>query len=146
MIAIEPEVLLTTKGAKFSDSQGSGSFTMKYIEVPVLVRYEAVGSGGMRPFVLGGPAIALRASCDLEGIDAGVSVDISCDEAEAQGLKFKSVDYGLIVGGGVAFDVGGRGFSIGVRYDHSLSEVADNSNIKHRVLSILATFEFPWMR
>jgi hypothetical protein len=119
---------------------------MKYIEVPVLVRYEAAGSGGMRPFVLGGPAIALRASCDLEGIDAGVTVDISCDEAEAQGLKFKSVDYSLIVGGGVAFDVGGRGLSIGVRYDHSLSEVADNSNIKHRVLSIVATFEFPWMK
>jgi len=145
-IAIEPEVLVTTKGAKFSDSQGSGSFTMKYVEVPVLVRYESVGAGGMRPFVFGGPAIALKASCDLEGTDAGLTVDIGCDEVEAQGLKFKSVDYGLIVGGGVAFDIGGRALSIGARYDHSLTEVAEGSNIKHRVISIVATFEVPWMR
>jgi hypothetical protein len=93
-----------------------------------------------------GPAIALKASCDLEGIEGGVSSSISCDQIEGDGLKFKSVDYGVIVGAGLAFDVYGRTFNVGARYDHSLAEIDDQSGIKHRVISLMATFEFPWMK
>jgi hypothetical protein len=145
-VAIEPQILFTSKGANFNDPSGSGSFTMNYVQVPVLVQYNAAGSGRTRPFVFGGPAIALKASCDLEGLEGAASVSISCDQLEADGLKFRSVDYGVIVGGGVAFDMGGRTVSVGARYDHSLADVDDASGIRHRVISIIATFEFPWRK
>ena len=145
-VAIEPQVLFTSKGANFDDSSGGGSFTMNYVQVPLLIRVSAGGSGRARPFAFAGPAIALKASCDLEGIEGGVSTSISCDQLEGDGLKFKSVDYGVIVGVGLAFDVSGRTFSVGARYDHSLAEIDDQSGIKHRVISLMATFEFPWMK
>jgi len=145
-LAIEPQVLFTSKGAKFEDSSGGGSIKMNYVQVPVLLRITAAPSGTMRPFVFGGPAIALKASCDLEGLVGGTSTSISCDQLESDGVKFKSVDYGLIVGGGLAFDVGGRTLSVGARYDHSIAEIDDASGVKHRVISIMATLEFPWMK
>ena len=61
-VAIEPQVLFTSKGANFEDSSGGGSITMNYVQVPLLVRVGAGGSGRARPFVFGGPAIALKAS------------------------------------------------------------------------------------
>jgi hypothetical protein len=145
-VAIEPQVLFTSKGANFEDSSGGGSITMNYVQFPLLIRVSAGGSGRARPFVFAGPAIALKASCDLEGIEGGVSSSISCDQIEGDGLKFKSVDYGVIVGAGLAFDVYGRTFNVGARYDHSLAEIDDQSGIKHRVISLMATFEFPWMK
>src|SRR3954468_12653106 len=45
-LAIQPEVVFTTKGAKFNDAQGGGTFAMNYIEVPLLLRYDAAASGG----------------------------------------------------------------------------------------------------
>src|SRR5947209_3011985 len=85
--AIEPEVLSTTKGANFSDSQAGGSFSMRYVELPVLLRYDAAGSNKIHPFFFGGPAVSLEASCELKGSDGTASVSIGCDEVEAQGLK-----------------------------------------------------------
>ena len=101
----------------------------------------------MPPLVLySRPAIAIRASCDFEFVDGGVSTSASCDEIEENGVKFKSVDYGVIVGAGLAFDVNGKTLSVGARYDHSLADINDASGIKHRVISLMATFEFPWMK
>ena len=147
-VALEPQVLFTSKGAHFEDSGGGGSIRMNYIQVPLLVRVSGSSSGqsGMHPFVFGGPAIAIKASCDIEGTEGGVSASISCDQLEADGVKFNSVDYGVIVGAGLGFNVGGRTFSIGARYDHSLADIDDASGIKHRVISIMATLEFPWMK
>ncbi len=145
-VAIEPQVLFTSKGASFEDASGGGSISMSYIQLPVLLRITGPANGEWRPFGFVGPAIALKASCNLEGIDSGVRTSVRCAELEADGVKFKSFDYGLVVGGGFAFDVQGRTFSIGARYDHSLADIDEVSGIKHRVISVIASFEFPWMK
>jgi hypothetical protein len=147
--AIEPEFLYTTKGAVSNENQPSGvkatsTLKMNYVEVPVLLRLDVSPSGDVRPFLYGGPAIAFKASCNVEGTSQGVSISSTCDAFEVQGAKVNTVDYGLIGGGGVAFNVGGRALSIGARYDHSLRKISSDSDVKHRVISVLATFEFPW--
>jgi len=147
-VSLEPQVLFTSKGAHFEDSSGGGSITMNYIQVPLLVRVRGSSSGRseMHPFVFGGPAIALKASCNVEATDGSVRASFSCDQLEEGDVKFNSVDYGVIVGAGLGFNVGGRMFSIGARYDHSLADIDDASGVKHRVISIMATLEFPWMK
>lgn len=147
--AIEPEFLYTTKGAVSNQTEPDGTKTsatlkMNYVEVPVLLRLDVAPSGDVRPFVYAGPAISFKASCNIEGTSQGVSISSSCDALDAQGAKLKTVDYGLVGGGGVAFNVGGKAFSIGARYDHSLGKISSDDDAKHRVISVLATFEFPW--
>jgi hypothetical protein len=148
-VAVEPEFLYTTKGAVSNGTEPNGTKTtatlkMNYVEVPVLLRLDLSPSGDTRPFLYAGPAISFKASCTIEGTSQGVSISSTCDALEVQGAKVKTVDYGLIGGGGVAFNVGGRAFSIGARYDHSLGKISSDSDVKHRVISVLATFEFPW--
>jgi hypothetical protein len=143
-VAIQPELLYTSKGVTGNDTDFNAALKMNYIEVPVLVRVDVPTSGRVRPFLYAGPAVSFKASCNIEVSGQGVNINSNCDDFESSGTKMKTVDYGLVGGGGLAFDVGGRTFSIGARYDHSLGKIVDESDSKHRVISVLATLEFPW--
>lgn len=146
IFAIQPELLYTMKGAKFNDAGVTGTLKMNYIEIPVLARFDVSSSSGVRPFFYVGPSISFKASCDLTAEFQGRSETTSCDDATAGQTNIKSVDYGAIVGAGLAFDVSGRAFTLGARYDHSLAKISDDSDIKHRVISVVGTLEFPWGR
>lgn len=143
-VAIQPELLYTSKGVTGNDTDFHATLKMNYIEVPVLVRVDVSTAGKVKPFFYGGPAVSFKASCNFEVSGQGVNINSSCDDFESSGTKLKTVDYGLVGGGGFAFDLGGRKFSIGARYDHSLGKIVDDSDSKHRVISVLATLEFPW--
>ncbi len=144
--SIEPELLYTMKGAGFSDTDASGTVKMNYVEIPVLFRGSIPTSTNARPFFYIGPDIAFRAGCSLEAQGQGISGDVSCDQFEAEGLKFKTVDYGIVIGAGASFDLTGKIFTISARYDHSLGKLVEDSDTKHRVLSLVGTLEFPWRR
>jgi hypothetical protein len=145
-LSIEPELLYTMKGAGFSDNGTNGTVKMNYVEIPVLFRGSFPTSTNARPFLYGGPDIAFRVGCSLEAQGQGISGDVSCDEFESEGLTFKTVDYGIVIGAGVSFDLTGKIFTISARYDHSLGKLVEDSDTKHRVLSLVGTLEFPWRR
>jgi hypothetical protein len=147
--AIQPELFYTMKGAEFSDPTGTGSFKMNYLELPVLARFDIPASVGVKPFVVAGPAVSFKMTCDVEAAGTGFNVSSTCDELQSQSggtTNFNSVDYGVVIGGGLAFDVSGRTFTVGARYNHSFGRIEESSDTKHRVISMLATFEFPWAR
>ena len=146
IFAIQPELLYTMKGAKFNDAGVTGTLKMNYIEIPVLARFDVPSSGGVRPFFYVGPSVSFKVSCDVTAEFQGQSESASCDDPTLGEANVKSVDYGAIVGAGLAFDVSGRAFTLGARYDHSLAKISDNSDIKHRVISVVGTLEFPWGR
>ena len=61
-----------------------------YLELPLLLlRHPA--SGGVRPFVVGGPAFALKSSCEIEATFGGENINQSCDQftEEAGGESVK---------------------------------------------------------
>lgn len=66
-----------------------------------------------------------------------------CDSSAVQAT---STDVGLIIGGGLAFEVSGKSFTLGAGYDHSLAKFEDGFDVKHRVISLLGTLEFPWAK
>lgn len=146
VFAIQPELLYTMKGAKFNDGGATGTLKMNYIEIPVLARFDVPSSGGVKPFFYVGPSISFKLSCDVTAEFQGQSESASCDDQTVGETNVKSVDYGAVVGAGLAFDVSGKAFTLGARYDHSLAKVSDNSDIKHRVISVVGTLEFPWGR
>jgi hypothetical protein len=95
----------------------------------------------VRPFFLAGPALAFNTSCDIEAVTAEGNESGSCGDFDDSPKTF---DMGFMFGGGLAFRHMEHTLSIGVRYNLGLLEIADGADSRHRVLSIVASFEWPW--
>jgi len=149
-VAFQPEVLFVTKGADFPATQTvSGGMKLQYVEVPVVLRLDIPVSGGVRPFAYAGPAFSLKTGCAFEGRAGGVSASINCDDVFGQavepgGVTVRAGDVGGLVGGGLAFDVGGRVLTIGARYEVGFVGTMSDGDSKNRVLSILGSVEWPF--
>ena len=120
---------------------------MNYVEVPLLLRYDVPATGGVKPFVLAGGAVSLKLTCDIDATSSGFSTTTTCEELETQSgssTSFNTFDYGGVVGGGLAFDVSGKTFTVGARYNYSFGRIEKSSDTKHRVISGLVTLEMPW--
>ncbi len=82
------------------------------------------------------------------GFDPG-TITRDCYEQTAQAAqavpraKFSRTDVDGIIGGGLAFDVGGRSMTVSVRYDVGFVKLVTYSDSKNRVLSFLCTLESP---
>lgn len=139
--AFQPELTYSMKGAKTGDGTFDATFKISYIEVPLLLRYEMPTQSSMRPFFHAGPALAFKTSCSIEGSDGTQSVSVGCDGGDS---KTKTFDVGLMFGGGLAFKQMDHTFSVGLRYNLGLIEIADGAESKNRVLSLVGTFEWPW--
>lgn len=115
-----PELLYVQKGTEVTE--GSSSFGMKisYVELPLLFRAN-FGTSATRPFVTAGPAIGVKAGCKLKGEDGSTTVTVDCDDAD---FNVKSVDVGVMFGAGVA----AKRFSISVRYDLGLTNIAKDTD------------------
>lgn len=146
VFSFEPEIFYTMKGASahdLEDPSSTGELKMNYIEIPVLARFElAAATTGPKPFIYAGPALAFKTGCTFEVHDQGFNFSGGCSEFEQAGLEFKSTDFSLLGGIGVAFKTSGHTVSIAARYDHSLSKLTDEIDLKHRVISLVGTFEF----
>lgn len=112
-IAIQPEILFTTKGAELDYNNvfasGNAKFRLNYIEVPLLVRVNItknfnVHAGGYASYLV---------SSKVTG-DGDVAFDQRIDTDDLN--KF---DAGLAAGVGVDFNP----ISIGLRYNHGLTTV-----------------------
>jgi len=146
--AIQPELLYSMKGARLSNAYPSGTYDvvtrsgplLDYVEIPILLRFGAPGSGKAKPFFYGGPALSFKVSCEVDAEGLGNSFVEACDETPDGGAQFKSIDYGLVVGGGLAFDRSNMSFTLGARYNHGLANVADQRSAKNRVISLIVTW------
>jgi hypothetical protein len=141
--SVQPEFLFTMKGAKTSEQGITGTLKLNYIEIPVLGRFDFSASGGVKPFVYAGPAISFNVSCSAEVSGSGISISEDCEDEDI-GESVKKIDYSGVIGGGLAFEVGGRAFAIGARYTHGFASIGENGDAKNRTLSLLASLEFPW--
>ena len=141
--SVQPELLFSMKGAKVSEEGITGTLKLNYVEIPVLGRFDFSASSGVKPFVYAGPAISFNVSCSAEVSGSGINIKTDCED-EDTGESVKKVDYSGVIGGGLAFDVSGRTFTIGARYTHGFASIGDNGDAKNRTISLLASLEFPW--
>jgi hypothetical protein len=114
--ALQPEALVTSKGAKAPADDGGLRLT--YAEVPVLLRVNLVRSGVVQPHLYAGPYAGYRINCRLEGSDTA-----SCDDTPE--VTTRTVDVGGIVGGGLTFGLAGLRATVGARYGFGVSKFAD---------------------
>ncbi|HEV8446646.1 MAG TPA: porin family protein [Gemmatimonadaceae bacterium] len=155
-LAIQPELMFTMKGAHWNSN--SATAKVDYFELPVLARFAVPGFGRVKPFVYGGPAFAYRASCSYDAISyvpGGLEMResrLTCDSLAAigqrasPGVHYSHTDVDGIVGGGLAFGVGGRTMTVGVRYDVGFVRFLSDADSKNRVLSFMGTLEWPFRK
>jgi hypothetical protein len=118
-IAIQPEILFTTKGAELDYNnaflQGNAKFKLNYIEVPLLVRVNItknfnVHAGGYASYLV---------SSKVTG-DGDINFDDAVDTDDLN--KF---DAGLSAGIGVDFSP----ISVGLRYNYGLTTVGKERTV-----------------
>ncbi|MFH6992436.1 porin family protein [Flavobacterium sp. FlaQc-48] len=128
-VAIQPEILFTTKGAKLeydnAFASGDAKFKLNYIEVPLLVRVNITKNFNVHA---GGYASYLVSSKVTGSGDVSFEQEIDRDDLN----KF---DAGIAAGVGVDFNP----ISIGLRYNYGLTNVG-----KERTDAITGTtYTFP---
>lgn len=165
-LAFRPELLYAQKGASASVAlveDGSafdlrGTVALSYLELPLLVQYTVPTAGGLRPHLYAGPALALRTACrvrlraSFDGMSASESA--ACDDGggaggalDAEPADVRRFDAGGVVGGALAFAVGGRVLAVGARYTHGfvrLSDIADAP--RNRAVAVYGSVELPVAR
>ncbi|AHG92921.1 Outer membrane protein beta-barrel domain protein (plasmid) [Gemmatirosa kalamazoonensis] len=146
-VAIRPELLYSMKGAQAREIVNSpagpipSTFTtnVDYVEVPVLARVEVASTGRVAPYLIGGPAVALRGVCDTEErgvVEIGRSTDC--------GDTVRRFDAGMVLGAGVAIGrIGAGALDVGARYDVGLVRIVPGTSERNRALSLTAGFEAP---
>ncbi len=118
------------------------------IEADVDVAYfelaPSITVGNEQVYAIGGPWFALRASCDISIMAAGMSIEQECGE---DSLDLKDTDFGVAGGLGVQFPLG-AGVTIGLEgiYSAGLANVSaedTDSEAKHQSVRGRAVVTLP---
>ncbi len=111
--ALQPEIVFSTQGAKFTEAGTDFNLNLNYINIPVLLQY--MFDNGFR--LQAGPQVGILASANLEANNN--SLDVSDD--------FESLDLGLSVGFSYVNPESNFGYDL--RYNHGLSSINASNNV-----------------
>jgi hypothetical protein len=112
---IQPELHYSVKGGKEDDDGEESVLKLGYIDIPVLFKFDLPVEGkSWAPNIYAGPYIAFLLGADIDGYDVK---DF-----------FNSTDLGLVVGGGLDFNLseGRRLLSFDLRYSIGFSKIYDS--------------------
>lgn len=115
-IAIQPELLYVMRGAK--EDVIDLKLKANYVALPVLIKWMAPTQGSVKPNLFVGPEVAFLMSAKIDTVGGDVDVKDST----------KSVDFGLVFGGGLDFDAGSGRVTFDVRYNLGLTKIDDSSD------------------
>ena len=121
----EADVLFTIRGNNseylnlVTDLQESKTYTMGYLEFPLLFKYMFNMGGTSRPYIMAGPTYSgmMFASQQVEG-------QKSEDVLKSIGLD----DFGFTVGGGFTWFFLDRWYFLDIRYFHGFANISENLN------------------
>lgn len=132
---LQPALLFTTKGSKYTIFESEATITPSFIEIPVNVVYK-FGSGSTKFFVNAGPYFAYGIGGKIKS--GGESVKISFGSGESNDMK--PLDFGLTFGAGVELN----NFIISAHYGLGLANLApvttDNTEAKVKVIGISVAY------
>lgn len=95
-LAIAPELLLVAKGG--SESGGEAALRFRYLEIPVLVRYDLPAPTELTPWLAAGPVVGWMVSCTLSD---GDTFSESCDDAYGPDQSYSRFDFGMTMAVGI---------------------------------------------
>jgi hypothetical protein len=137
---ISGDILFSQKGYTYDNNNNDFKQRINYLEIPVLARYFLNKTGTFRPNLFVGPAIGFKLNAKQnDKTENGRSVadyDNSSD--------FNSVDFGLVGGIGLNFQVGqGKRILFDARYNYGVSDISKaNGSIGNSTISLVFGYGF----
>ena len=120
---------------------------LDYVVFPALLRYEFRNTSPLAPFVGGGASLSIRSGCGLSATSAasGQTQNITCVQVEQLNSQFgfHTVDWGALVAGGVAADVGRSRLTFEARYEYGLTALQRNNDARSRAIALMAGISWP---
>ena len=113
-LALQPELVYSAQGAKFTSSGVESKIQLGYINVPLLLQY--MFDNGFR--LQAGPQVGFLVNAKIKKPNSTIDVKD----------RFKKVDVGL--GAGIGYVNPSTNFGIDARYNLGLSNINDNSSVK----------------
>jgi hypothetical protein len=144
-VALQPELLLTAKGASSEQAAEEGLLRIEYIELPVLLVLP-LRVGAFEPFAYGGPSLMLESRCRWSERQQGLRTTVTCDPPRGPVFPRRSFDYGAVAGGGISYPVwSGRVMAEG-RYTWGLRSIHDGADIdiRNRTFSMYFGYSVGW--
>ena len=134
VLAIQPEVLFTMKGTKWETGVATITYSLNYLEIPVLVRLSMPNQRSVVPSLFVGPYLAIKLSSEAKLESGGVSEDLDWGE------DVKATDFGVVCGGGVDFALGSMKVTVDARYTLGLASMYESdadTDVKNGVISLM---------
>jgi len=141
-VSVQPEILYTRMGAKIADEVEDFrlEYRLDYVQVPVLLKFNIIPAGPIRPFLYGGGygAYLLKAEGFMEIAGESETADLIEDT--------QRYDYGVVGGGGLAFKLPGVSLSVEGRYNLGLANIQkdpiEGESAKNRSFMVLVGVGF----
>lgn len=136
-LSVQPELNYAEKGFKVNaDAAGISVFgtsinlgssavtSVKYIDVPVMLKYKFGDAGGLRWYVTGGPTFGYASSGSLNTYaDVIIKLKLTSTPIDFTANGFNQFEVGGAIGGGLEIPVGDNKFFADVRYTHGFTDV-----------------------
>lgn len=113
-IAVQPELVYSSQGAKYTSNNLEYKLNLGYINLPVMLQY--MFNNGFR--LEAGPQLGFLISAKSDVNNASVDVKDN----------FKTIDFG--VGLGVGYIKPSTGLGVDLRYNAGLSNINENTSVK----------------
>lgn len=111
-----------------------------YLQLPLLLRLTVPRSGPLRPMLLVGPAVSYELDCDARTDESELALTLGCEDTAPDDRR-RSVDWSLVVGGGLTYDVGRWAILLDGRYDVGLVALhrpPETLDVKNRGFAVTA--------
>jgi hypothetical protein len=138
---VQPEVLYSGEGATYTDTSGTATLKLAYLEIPVLLGVDFSSGPTSSVRIFAGPAVGFKVSCSAELTSGGITLSGSC----ASGTV-KSTDYGVTGGAGFTMHLSRFNLNVDARYTLGLAKIVSGADVKNQGFSIGAGLSFPLRR
>ncbi|MGE5742110.1 MAG: porin family protein [Candidatus Aminicenantes bacterium RBG_16_66_30] len=135
-ISLQPEFLYVRMGGRHSIDAANGlEYRFHYLQVPVMLKFDVIPFGPLRPFVAGGVygSYLIKAQGVLTVAGETTKVGFTGDH--------ERLDYGAVGGAGLALKLPGISLSVEGRYNYGLMNIIKNpaagESMKNRCLMVL---------
>ncbi len=116
---LQGELLYNSLGAGYSSQGATGNYSIPYLEIVALAKYNIPVDRSVKIFFVAGPQFGIKLSANAHSDANSTDTDIS--------QYISGSDFDIVIGTGVAFKVGPGSIITDIRYNIGLSNINKTS-------------------